>query len=1268
MSFYGNVTNTSRTHFQFDRIYSSRKEMETHKSEDGIYAGRYVLVEYDNQMHLDTFLRVTKRVREDNKFVYYAMLGGSQPEETRLTKGNIHPDTIVYTSAFEQSSSGGHFAKNCIFYKCVSSYEEGNTTDPAEFIEIVDQAQYIYLGAIEECMFQENMFYTKNDSQYILANSWNANDKYYILSNYISNHAIDEKCYGRGYDSTVWQKVYVGGKEKYIMIAELNTIVPAFDIDADAPTQAPIAPHFDLESSDLYYKMHYQPSWGLRVKSARLENGKVIDREGNELSETVNYSTIIPDETKSDETTIWSRDTYNPKTGEVNTLYWHAKERQPDGVTGIWENSIPTAPTEDEQDERVPAAIYYNKAGFSVDKNVIDNMEDCISLTPSGQSGQQYNNHNGTTNTKSPAPDIQELSIMLPSLGNTVAKMWNLIYGEGTLQEGELVRNKDIDWDSKNGLRMVNIQPDGNGYTYEPEKTATLAGAINSVHDLMGMIIVNNNDTMDPASADYDHIYYYNNQYHRKHVTYDYEPIELSADRKIPAEMTYRQVTWDFDSFPPRECYYGDSDSVVYHLETNNYPTYGTDYVTVDDDKETFFTQVDIVNYDSTIFYKKLDDITITENYKGSGYVNGQPSPDKGVYYYTLNVEATKYLDDLQNKRPYIPNAYYLYNGGEALEGELDAIDNLLDKFELCITPISEFNPEDELVYYLLQMDDTGNILFSRQEVFNPLDYPNLYYSTIDESGHKFIHCYSGDNVIITPRMVKDESVEFFLINEESSTKYFYFPREYYTVTQWSDTDPSIAIEFTQCPEEMAEDEKQYYIKTNKIKKISLNPQDYLQEGYSDNTYYISHTYYYKLDNGQYVIDRSLTPTKNNSSDYFIKDNFLYVIKDNNEYFGIGAEWNPSIENVPEEVTLATRKPTAEMRVLDGFADNLNTIHGLILQMNKIMELEDPYTRDTATVQGTINLLNDIIHKFEIIAPGQFVTVDEYGRIHSTLHTTSQSFNTENYGQNLNNVDNTEISATENRWIDINIDSNAVEPKITILHNFTKVDDTTSSSTQDTSISSGDIKLYAPIVDNMGHIVGHNTETIELPHGFRNIALDGETIEANSHVATLNLEGDPWIKWQLNNDEQKLLIAHGPTQAGGDFGYHTSPGFTTDHTSLNFGDTFIVPSVKYDDNGHIITMLSFDATLPILKIDGGASAGYILSGVNENGTELTKTLLTSVVLTGYTGTQENVTATSTLGGALQTITDSISNIKNSYATLEEVQALINTLKTNNNLR
>ena len=47
MGFYGNITNTSKTQFQFDRIYSSRSAMENKMYTDNIYAGRYVLVEYD---------------------------------------------------------------------------------------------------------------------------------------------------------------------------------------------------------------------------------------------------------------------------------------------------------------------------------------------------------------------------------------------------------------------------------------------------------------------------------------------------------------------------------------------------------------------------------------------------------------------------------------------------------------------------------------------------------------------------------------------------------------------------------------------------------------------------------------------------------------------------------------------------------------------------------------------------------------------------------------------------------------------------------------------------------------------------------------------------------------------------------------------------------------------------------------------------------------------------------------------------------------------
>ena len=56
MGFYGNITNTARTQFQFDRTYSSRYEMDKNTLTDGIYAGRYVLVEYDIEASIPEIL------------------------------------------------------------------------------------------------------------------------------------------------------------------------------------------------------------------------------------------------------------------------------------------------------------------------------------------------------------------------------------------------------------------------------------------------------------------------------------------------------------------------------------------------------------------------------------------------------------------------------------------------------------------------------------------------------------------------------------------------------------------------------------------------------------------------------------------------------------------------------------------------------------------------------------------------------------------------------------------------------------------------------------------------------------------------------------------------------------------------------------------------------------------------------------------------------------------------------------------------------------
>ena len=47
MGFYGNITNTANTSFQFDKIYPNRAMMELACQTDNVQLGRYVLVEYE---------------------------------------------------------------------------------------------------------------------------------------------------------------------------------------------------------------------------------------------------------------------------------------------------------------------------------------------------------------------------------------------------------------------------------------------------------------------------------------------------------------------------------------------------------------------------------------------------------------------------------------------------------------------------------------------------------------------------------------------------------------------------------------------------------------------------------------------------------------------------------------------------------------------------------------------------------------------------------------------------------------------------------------------------------------------------------------------------------------------------------------------------------------------------------------------------------------------------------------------------------------------
>lgn len=52
MGFYGEVALSNKTSFQFDIVYPNRKTMDESCETDGVFLGRYVLVEYDNESNL----------------------------------------------------------------------------------------------------------------------------------------------------------------------------------------------------------------------------------------------------------------------------------------------------------------------------------------------------------------------------------------------------------------------------------------------------------------------------------------------------------------------------------------------------------------------------------------------------------------------------------------------------------------------------------------------------------------------------------------------------------------------------------------------------------------------------------------------------------------------------------------------------------------------------------------------------------------------------------------------------------------------------------------------------------------------------------------------------------------------------------------------------------------------------------------------------------------------------------------------------------------
>lgn len=342
MGFYGNITNTSNTTFSFDRIYPNRLAMDTNANNDGIFIGRYVLVEYEQSAAYPNIYI--------NNGKYY-----SSPNFEEVTR-------IKYKSGGRPASD----TSNDVFYL-------GEFGQKQESEKI-----YFYMCDGYETV-EENLYATFKQ-----VTSVNKDD----ATSYLINYNIDYEKYknAKGYDSSVWTKVNEeeNGKlvTRYRNIADLNSVVPTFDLETDAPTMTPITPHFDADSTNVYYKLHTQPQWGLRVAAQEDEN--------------------------SDSTTTWQFTTYNPVTDETIT----------------------------HEEKNKAAAINFNGPAFDAQigkANILkhDSGENYITILPTGESGKKYYTHTNKNGEKvyEKAPDIQEVRINLPAIGNMVSDAWDIIHG-----------------------------------------------------------------------------------------------------------------------------------------------------------------------------------------------------------------------------------------------------------------------------------------------------------------------------------------------------------------------------------------------------------------------------------------------------------------------------------------------------------------------------------------------------------------------------------------------------------------------------------------------------------------------------------------------------------------------------------------------------------------------------------------------------------------------------------------------------------------------
>lgn len=228
-SFYGNIKNNSRASFIFDRIYSSRTEMDTalysvldengERSGDGVFINRYVLINYG-------YTAAGNYVKVDPSYV---QASGETANSTHIVTANNYRNFYTY------NSSDGVYEPATQYYTR----------------EQLNSRHYYYWIKNFNDRYEVNT-----------AGTGRVENSYFA-----GNREVDARNYHADYHLTVWMKIYTDNEERYIQVGRLKAEAPAFQAITDAPGE--LAPHFDLvQSSDINYMYHVPSMWDVTLNTA----------------------------------------------------------------------------------------------------------------------------------------------------------------------------------------------------------------------------------------------------------------------------------------------------------------------------------------------------------------------------------------------------------------------------------------------------------------------------------------------------------------------------------------------------------------------------------------------------------------------------------------------------------------------------------------------------------------------------------------------------------------------------------------------------------------------------------------------------------------------------------------------------------------------------------------------------------------------------------------------------------------------------------------